>query len=113
MVEDPGSIRETIEETRAEMAETIEALGEKADVKGRASDKMTETTEQVKAKAAEVGKRVEDSVPDEVRPAAQSALNHAKSLSAEAQRRPSVAIAVGVVVITIIVLRRRGRRSAT
>jgi ElaB/YqjD/DUF883 family membrane-anchored ribosome-binding protein len=42
MGEDPGQIRQQIEETRAEMGDTVDALAYKADVKGRAKDSITE-----------------------------------------------------------------------
>jgi hypothetical protein len=40
MGEDPNLIREDIERTRAEMGETVDALGYKADVKTRAKEKL-------------------------------------------------------------------------
>ncbi len=48
MAEDPGAIREAIATTRAEMAETIEALGRKADVKARVNEKVTVTADHAK-----------------------------------------------------------------
>ena len=43
MGEDPNAIRAEIERTRAEMGDTVEALGYKADVKSRAKDRISET----------------------------------------------------------------------
>ena len=40
MGQDTGQIREEIEETRGRMGDTVEALGYKADVPGRVSDKV-------------------------------------------------------------------------
>src|SRR3954468_3693495 len=40
MGEDSGQIREEIEETRARMGDTVEAIGYKADVPSRVSDKV-------------------------------------------------------------------------
>ena len=40
MGEDPARIRAEIEQTRAEMGDTVDALGYKTDVKGRARDKV-------------------------------------------------------------------------
>jgi gas vesicle protein len=40
MGEDPGQIRQDIEETRGQMGETVEALGYKADVPARARDRV-------------------------------------------------------------------------
>ena len=41
MSRDPDEIRADLEETRERMAETLEALGEKADVKARAKERMS------------------------------------------------------------------------
>jgi LPXTG-motif cell wall-anchored protein len=48
---DPEELREQIEQTRAELADTVQALAGKADVKGRAKDKAGELTAQAKAQA--------------------------------------------------------------
>jgi ElaB/YqjD/DUF883 family membrane-anchored ribosome-binding protein len=39
--EDPSAIREEIEQTRAQMGDTVEAIGYKTDVKSRAADKVS------------------------------------------------------------------------
>jgi ElaB/YqjD/DUF883 family membrane-anchored ribosome-binding protein len=57
MGEEPDAIRADIERTRAEMGDTVEALGYKADVKTRAKDKMTETKDRITGK-------VSDAAPD-------------------------------------------------
>jgi Protein of unknown function (DUF3618) len=44
MGEDPNAIRADIERTRAEMDETVDALGYKADVKSRAKEKLSRAT---------------------------------------------------------------------
>jgi gas vesicle protein len=44
MGEDPNAIRADIERTRAEMDETVDALGYKADVKTRAKEKLSRAT---------------------------------------------------------------------
>lgn len=97
MVQDPGAIREAIAETRAEMAETIEALGRKADVKGRVHEKVSTGTDHAKealrdtaGKAGELGRQLGD----------------------ETKKRPLVAAAPAVVVVALMVLlllRRRHR----
>ena len=40
---DPDQIQEEIEKTRAELGDTVEALAQKADVKGQAKRKVKET----------------------------------------------------------------------
>ncbi len=50
MGEDPNAIRADIERTRAEMGDTVDALGYKADVKSRAKDRMTDTKDKITGK---------------------------------------------------------------
>jgi ElaB/YqjD/DUF883 family membrane-anchored ribosome-binding protein len=57
MGEEPGEIRQEIEETRSRMGETVDAIGYKTDVKQRASDYVSE-------KASAVTERVSGTVPD-------------------------------------------------
>jgi hypothetical protein len=44
MGEDPNAIRADIERTRADMGDTVDALGYKADVKSRAKEKVARVT---------------------------------------------------------------------
>src|SRR5918999_3774495 len=50
MGQDTGQIRQEIEETRGRMGETVEALGYKADVPGRAKEAVSGRVESVKSK---------------------------------------------------------------
>ena len=50
MGQDPSQIRNDIEETRARMGDTAEALGHKADVPGRAREAVSDKVETVKSK---------------------------------------------------------------
>ena len=50
MGQDTGQIRQEIEETRGRMGETVEALGHKADVPGRAKEAVSGRVESVKSK---------------------------------------------------------------
>jgi hypothetical protein len=52
MGEDTGQIRQEIEETRGRMGETVEALGYKADVPGRAKEAVSGRVESMKAKVS-------------------------------------------------------------
>jgi hypothetical protein len=49
---DPQQLREQIEETRAELGRTVEALAAKADVKARVAEKVSAGREQVKEKVS-------------------------------------------------------------
>jgi len=51
MGEDPNAIRADIERTRAEMDETVDAIGYKADVKSRAKDRLDRMTGKVSSAA--------------------------------------------------------------
>jgi hypothetical protein len=50
MGEDPGQIRQDIEHTREQMGDTVEALGYKADVPGRAKEAVSSRVDTVKEK---------------------------------------------------------------
>ena len=52
MGQDTGQIRQDIEETRGRMGETVEALGYKADVPGRAKDAVSGRVESMKSKVS-------------------------------------------------------------
>jgi Protein of unknown function (DUF3618) len=54
MGQDPDAIRQDIEQTRAEMSETVEAVGYKADVPSRAKEAVSEKVENV---TGEVGQK--------------------------------------------------------
>ena len=55
-VSDPEELREQIEEDREQLGETVEALAQKADVKGQVQEKVAERKEQLGA-AAEQAKQ--------------------------------------------------------
>ena len=64
MGQEPEAIRADIERTRAEMGDTVEALGYKADVKSRAKDKVTETKDRLTGKVSDVTGSVTGTVSD-------------------------------------------------
>lgn len=49
MGQDPSEIRQGIEQTRSRMGDTVEALGHKTDVTGRAKDAVSDKVESVKS----------------------------------------------------------------
>jgi gas vesicle protein len=55
MGQDPGQIRQDIEQTRGEMGETVEALGYKADVPGRAKEKVQSVTSKISGSTPDSG----------------------------------------------------------
>jgi hypothetical protein len=62
--ETSDDIREDIEETRARMGDTVEAIGYKADVKSRAKDAIVEKKDAVVGGVSSAASRVTDAVPD-------------------------------------------------
>jgi ElaB/YqjD/DUF883 family membrane-anchored ribosome-binding protein len=63
MGQDPGQIRNDIEDTRARMGDTAEALGHKADVPGRAREAISDRVESVKSTFAGAKDSVSESTP--------------------------------------------------
>jgi ElaB/YqjD/DUF883 family membrane-anchored ribosome-binding protein len=68
---DPREIQQDIEETRAELGETVAAVAEKTDVKKQAQAKADELkqeaaarAEEAKAKARELGEKAKEAAPD-------------------------------------------------
>jgi hypothetical protein len=55
MGEDPNAIRAEIEQTRSQMGDTVDALSYKADVKGRAKEKVNRLTGRVSDAAPDAG----------------------------------------------------------
>ena len=80
MGQDPGQIRNDIEETRARMGDTAEALGHKADVPGRAREAISDKVDSVKSTFSGAKDSVSDATPsgDNVRQGARQAVGIAK-----------------------------------
>jgi ElaB/YqjD/DUF883 family membrane-anchored ribosome-binding protein len=80
MGQDPDQIRNDIEETRARMGDTAEALGHKADVPGRAREAISGKVDSVKSTFTGAKDSVSDSTPSgqDVKQGAQQAVGIAK-----------------------------------
>src|SRR3954464_2264150 len=80
MGQDPSQIRNDIEETRARMGDTAEALGHKADVPGRAREAVADRVDSVKEKFTGAKDSVSDSTPSgqDVKQGARQAVGIAK-----------------------------------
>ena len=87
-------IEADIEQTRAELGETVEALSAKMDVKGRAQDKVDETKERARQKVDETKQRVVETA-DAVR---HTAVDHPKQSIPVAAIVVAAALAVGIVI---------------
>src|SRR5215213_4084648 len=89
MGQDPSEIREQIEHTRADMGETVEALGYKADVKTRAKDNITDKRDRLKERITGTAPD-----PDEVKQGAKRAVG-------VAQENP-IGLAIGSVAVGFV-----------
>ena len=100
MGEDPDRIRAEIEQTRAEMSETVDALGYKTDVKARAKDSIQDKKESVmgvassaKERLVGAGQTVGDKTPD-----SDQVKHQARRAKSVAQENP-LGLAVGAVAV--------------
>jgi ElaB/YqjD/DUF883 family membrane-anchored ribosome-binding protein len=62
MGQEPDAIRQDIEQTRAEMSDTVEAVGYKADVPSRAKDAVSDKVENMKSKVSDTATRAKEAV---------------------------------------------------
>ena len=98
MGEDPNRIRQEIEQTRAEMGETVDALSYKTDVKARARDSIQDKKESVmgvassaKERLVGAGQSVGDATPDK-----QQVKQKARRAKSVAEENP-LGLAIGAV----------------
>ncbi len=64
MGQDPGQIRQDIEQTRAEMGDTVGALAHKTDVKSRVKESFAEKKERLRAQMASTTSHISDATPE-------------------------------------------------
>jgi hypothetical protein len=62
MGQDPDAVRQDIAQTRAEMGETVEAIGYKADVPSRAKEKVADKADAARSKVREAASRAKEAV---------------------------------------------------
>ena len=97
----PEEIRREIDETRAELGDTVEVLAEKADVKGQAQERISDLKRTAQQKKDEFVAKAKASSPD-------SASAGAQQVSQKAQENP-IPLAVGGAFLAGFLI---GRRSA-
>lgn len=108
MVDEASKIREEIANGRAELAETVQALVEKADVKARVKGAVSENAEQVQQKASQLAGRAKD--------VSKSTVESSRSAVENVSRRgaggsvPYIAGGVVAVLLLWVLVRRRRRR---
>jgi ElaB/YqjD/DUF883 family membrane-anchored ribosome-binding protein len=93
---EPDEIQREIVEAREDLGDTVEALAQKADVKGRAKANVAKTQETLKAKVEEVQANVSDATPEAAR---QTAVQAAQSV----RERPLPAVAAAAFVGGLLV----------
>jgi len=106
---DQEQLQHEIEDTRADLGDTVDALAQKADVKARVSEKVEQRKaalrarqEHIKASVNGARDRVSRTTPDEAKRAA-SQVAH----TAEERPFPAIAVALGV---GLLIGRAIGRR---
>jgi gas vesicle protein len=97
MGEDPSRIRAEIEQTRAEMGDTVDALGYKTDVKSRTKDKMTDTKDRLTGKVTGAKDSVLGTVSDKT-PDSGEVKGQAKRAASVAQENP-LGLAIGGIAV--------------
>jgi ElaB/YqjD/DUF883 family membrane-anchored ribosome-binding protein len=98
--EEPDRIRAEIEQTRAEMSDTVDALGYKADVKSRAKDNLREKRESAKGSIMGVKDRIVgagDSVSERT-PSGEDVKRQARQAGSVAQENP-LGLALGSIAV--------------
>ena len=93
MGQEPDAIREEIEEARDHMADTVQALGAKTDVKSRAKDAVAGRRDQIKDKVSGMTGRAADATPD-----SQQVRDGARQAVGVAQENP-IGLAIGGVAV--------------
>ena len=94
----PQQVREEIEETRAELGDTVAALAEKTDVKAQAKQAVDATKETVTGRVSEIKQNVTDKKDDFV----SSAQEATPESASDAGQRVQAFIAENAVVVAAV-----------
>ncbi len=100
---DPEELRQDIEQVRGELADTVNALAAKADVKARAQDKAQE----LKTQAIQTTHQVRAQAPETAQQLAGVAQQKARQMI---QEKPGPTVGAALAVLVLLLLRRRRRR---
>ena len=96
MGQDPDAIRQDIEQTRAEMSDTVEAIGYKADVPARAREKVSEKVDAAKARVSQATSRAKEAVAGTTAAASDTAARVGDATPSGAQVKQTARRAVGL-----------------
>ena len=97
MGEDPGQIKQDIEQQREELGETVSALAYKADVPTRVKDSFADKRDRLKAQMSSAGSSIGDATPD-----GEDIRDGAKQAVGVAQENP-LGLAIGGVAVGFLV----------
>ncbi|HEU4448508.1 MAG TPA: DUF3618 domain-containing protein [Gaiellaceae bacterium] len=97
MGKDPSDVREEIEETRSRMADTVDEIGNRADVKGRVKGYVAEKKEAVVGGAGDLASRAGDTLPD-----GETVSSGGRKVAGTARENP-LAVAVGGAAVGFLV----------
>lgn len=104
---DPAELQRDIEEIRGELADTVDALAAKVDVKSRAQNKAEDLKTQATDKAREVRARAMAKAP-QLTEAAQQKAHQAQRV---VQDKPGAAAGAALAVLLGLLIRRRHRKA--
>jgi Protein of unknown function (DUF3618) len=120
VAEDAAQIREAIDQTRGDIGETLQAIGQKADLKARGSGTVAAARQAVKgatagarAKLSEVAGRPGPPTSGAAQPAAPGPAQWPTPAAPPARgtwRRQQLAISIGLATAALVLWARRGRR---
>ena len=99
----PEEIRAEIEETRAEVGDTVEALARKTDVKAQAKQRIQEIQANVRQRGKYLKTRAQSTTP-------QSAQKGAGQVVARVRENPAPSALGGAVLLAFLIGRRTARR---
>ncbi|MQA63712.1 MAG: DUF3618 domain-containing protein [Actinophytocola sp.] len=105
---EPAEIQRDIERTRAQLADTIDALASKANVSARTKEKAHETAETVQAKTEQLTGQAKDVTDQALAKLPPSAREKVEQAATTARRKPIPTVAAAVALL--LVLRRLFRR---
>jgi uncharacterized protein DUF3618 len=114
---DPEAIRADIEQARTELADTVDALSDKLNVKAQAAGKATAAKEAAKDKVGAAAEQVRAAAPPPVQHALDSVGEKAGPVvqqvaaKTEPHRSKIIAGAAAALVVLVVVRRRRKRPS--
>ncbi|GAA4210540.1 DUF3618 domain-containing protein [Microbispora amethystogenes] len=108
-----SEVRRDIERTRDDLGDTIEALAAKADIKGRAQERVHATMTAARARATGVAGRVREAAPPHMREAAGRAGEQVRNRPDLLAAAGAVAAAGGAVLLLRRVTRGGGRTAKT